>query len=86
MRNLLAKVPRSQTEMVAATVRTIFAQPDAHSTRTQLRLVDDALRDRSRRWPTFWTRPRRTSTSTTVAPGKCSFRRLAISPSPIPSP
>ncbi|MDP8958286.1 MAG: IS256 family transposase [Actinomycetota bacterium] len=46
MRNLLAKVPRSQTEMVAATVRTIFAQPDVHSTRNQLRLVADALRDR----------------------------------------
>ncbi len=29
MRNLLAKVPRASTEMVAAAVRTIFAQPDA---------------------------------------------------------
>ncbi len=28
MRNLLAKVPRASTEMVAAAVRTIFARPD----------------------------------------------------------
>ena len=29
MRNVLAKVPRAQSQMVAAAVRTIFAQPDA---------------------------------------------------------
>ena len=46
MRNLLAKVPRVHTEMVAATVRTIFAQPDPASTRDQLRMVADMLRER----------------------------------------
>ncbi|HEX6946552.1 MAG TPA: IS256 family transposase [Acidimicrobiia bacterium] len=46
MRNLLARVPRGHAEMVAATVRTIFAQPDPASTRDQLRLVADMLRDR----------------------------------------
>lgn len=46
MRNLLTKVPRPHAEMVAATVRTIFAQPDATSTRSHLRAVVDALRDR----------------------------------------
>jgi putative transposase len=46
MRNLLARVPKGHAEMVAATVRTIFAQPDPHSTRTQLRLVADMLRER----------------------------------------
>jgi putative transposase len=46
MRNLLATVPRGHAEMVAATVRTIFAQPDEVSTRTQLRQVADTLRDR----------------------------------------
>jgi putative transposase len=44
MRNLLAKVPRAHAEMVAATVRTIFAQPDETSTRRQLRAVADTLR------------------------------------------
>ncbi len=39
MRNLLAHVPKSHKEMIAATVRTIFAQPDPESTRDQLRQV-----------------------------------------------
>jgi transposase-like protein len=38
MRNLLATVPKAQSEMVAVTVRTIFAQPDETSTRHHLRL------------------------------------------------
>ncbi len=46
MRNLLASVPRASSEMVAATVRTIFAQPDAASTRAHLRVVVDTLRER----------------------------------------
>lgn len=46
MRNLLARVPKGHAEMVAATVRTIFAQPDPASTGDQLRLVSDMLRDR----------------------------------------
>lgn len=46
MRNLLAKVPRVHAEMVAATVRTIFAQPDPAGTRDQLRMVADMLRER----------------------------------------
>jgi putative transposase len=33
MRTLLAHVAKAQTEMVAATVRTIFAQPDQVATR-----------------------------------------------------
>lgn len=36
MRNILAHVPRGQAEMVAAFVRTIFAQPNAEQTRRQL--------------------------------------------------
>jgi len=46
MRNLLARVPKGHAEMIAATVRTIFAQPDPVSTRDQLRLVADMLRER----------------------------------------
>lgn len=46
MRNLLSRVPKGHAEMVAATVRTIFAQPDPASTRDQLRLVADMLGDR----------------------------------------
>ena len=46
VRNLLGLVPRSAAEMVAATVRTVFAQPDAPSAREQWRAVADRLRAR----------------------------------------
>jgi putative transposase len=36
IRNVLARVPRASAEMVAAAVRTIFAQPDAAHVRSQL--------------------------------------------------
>lgn len=36
MRNVLAKVPKASAEMVAAAIRTIFAQPDAVHVRAQL--------------------------------------------------
>jgi transposase-like protein len=39
MRNLLGTVASASKDMVAATVRTIFAQPDAAATRTQLHEV-----------------------------------------------
>ena len=46
MRNLLAVVPKSHKEMIAATIRTIFAQPDPDATRTQLRQVVSMLETR----------------------------------------
>ncbi len=39
MRNLLTHLPKGHKEMIAATVRTIFAQPDPETTRDQLRQV-----------------------------------------------
>ena len=36
MRNVLARVPKASAEMVAAAIRTIFAQPDAAHVRAQL--------------------------------------------------
>jgi len=39
MRNILAAVPAASKEMVAATVRTVFAQSDGTATRAQLREV-----------------------------------------------
>ena len=44
MRNLLATIPRSAREPVAAIVRTIFAQPDRATAQAQLRKVVDGLR------------------------------------------
>jgi transposase-like protein len=39
MRNVLAQVPKASQEMVAAAVRTIFAQPDADHVRDQLQVI-----------------------------------------------
>ena len=46
VRNALALVPKSAQQLVAATIRTVFAQPDAASTREQWRRVADNLRPR----------------------------------------
>src|SRR5262249_39774028 len=43
LRNLLAKVPESAQEMVAATVRTVFEPASRAAARAQLRLVCDSL-------------------------------------------
>ena len=43
MRNVLAKVPKGHAEMVAATIRTIFAQPGQAEVRAQVDLVADML-------------------------------------------
>lgn len=46
MRNALARVPRAAQNKVAATIRSIFAQPDKESAHRQLRFVADLLRPR----------------------------------------
>jgi transposase-like protein len=46
IRNVLALVPKSAAEMVAATIRTVFAQPDAAGARESWRRVADSLRGR----------------------------------------
>ena len=43
MRNVLAKVSKGHAEMVAATIRTIFAQPGQAEVRTQVDLVAEML-------------------------------------------
>jgi transposase-like protein len=46
MRNALALVPKSAQQMVAATIRTVFVQPDPTSAREQWRRVADSFRSR----------------------------------------
>jgi len=46
MRNALCLVPKAAQQMVGATIRTVFAQPDAHSAREQWRRVSDGFRHR----------------------------------------
>jgi transposase-like protein len=45
MRNLLASVTKAKTGLVAATIRTAFAQPSQAEATTQWRLVADGLRE-----------------------------------------
>src|ERR671932_1422937 len=46
MRNALALVPKSAQQMVAATIRTVFVQPDPASAREQWRKVAESFRPR----------------------------------------
>ena len=46
VRNALALVPKAAAQMVAATIRTVFVQPDADSARAQWRRVADGFRPR----------------------------------------
>ncbi len=46
LRNALALVPKSAQPMVAATIRTVFAQPDPESAREQWRRITESLRPR----------------------------------------
>jgi transposase-like protein len=43
LRNVLAKVPKGNAEMVAAAIRTIFAQPDSQHVREQLDVIAGML-------------------------------------------
>jgi putative transposase len=49
VRNALALVPKSAAQMVAATIRTVFAQPDPTTAREQWRRVADGFRSRHAR-------------------------------------
>ena len=46
MRNALAMVPKAASQMVAATIRTVFVQPDAASAREQWRRVTQSFHAR----------------------------------------
>ena len=45
MRNALSLVPKAAQQMVGATIRTVFAQPDAKSAREQWRRVSLRVSD-----------------------------------------
>ncbi len=53
VRNALALVPKSASQMVAATIRTVFAQPDPVSAHEQWQRVADTFRDRYPRLATL---------------------------------
>src|SRR3954447_8720171 len=43
MRNVLARVPKGNADMVAAAIRTVFAQPDAEHVHSQLDVIAGML-------------------------------------------
>jgi len=53
VRNALALVPKGAQQLVAATIRTVFVQPDAASAREQWRRVADGFRKRFPRLATL---------------------------------
>ena len=53
VRNALALVPKGAAEMVAATIRTVFVQPDPQTAREQWRKVADGFRPRYPRLATL---------------------------------
>src|SRR6187397_75814 len=63
LRNVLAQVPKGSAEMVAAAIRTIFAQPDAAHVREQLGVIAGML---GRQFPTVETMLRDAATDITA--------------------
>lgn len=60
MRNALSLVPRAAQQMVGATIRTVFAQPDAQSAHEQWRRVSEGSRSRFPKLAqSLWKRPKR---------------------------
>ena len=60
MRNLLCRVPKASAEMVAAAIRTIFAQPTGTEVVEQLDKVAAMLAPKFPRSPPCWPTPVRT--------------------------
>ena len=69
LRNVLAKVPRGSAEMVAAAIRTIFAQPDAAAVGDQLDSIAAKL---GRQFPAVETMLRE------AAPDICAFATFPV--------
>ena len=46
LRNVLARIPKGSAEMVAAAIRTVFAQPDRAAVREQLEVIAERLEPR----------------------------------------
>lgn len=61
--NVLAQVPREHAEIVAATIRTVFARPDADHVRSQLDVIAGML---GRRFPRVGTMLRDASDEVTA--------------------
>ncbi len=81
MRNLLAHVPKQHKDMVAATVRLIFAEHDADAARARLRQVVSMLEARFPKVAQLLVDAEADVTPTPPSPNPTSAR----SPAPTPS-
>ncbi|GAB3908754.1 hypothetical protein GCM10027612_83450 [Microbispora bryophytorum subsp. camponoti] len=69
VRNVLARVPKGSAEMVAAAIRTIFAQPTAQTVRAQLTTIATMLGRQFPQWSRCsWTPPTTSPPSPTSPP------------------
>jgi transposase-like protein len=60
LRNVLARVPKGSAEVVAAAIRTIFAQPPARKSSTRSGRSPPCCSQSSPPWPPCWPTPART--------------------------
>ncbi|HJT91753.1 MAG TPA: transposase [Mycobacterium sp.] len=76
MRNVLSRVPKGSQEMVAAAIRTVFAQPDAAAVGDQLDSIAGKLGRQSRRRRPCCGRQR--STSAPSPPSRPPWKKVWI--------
>ncbi len=69
-RNILARVGKAHGEMVTATIRTIFAQPDADAARGSCASSPTGCDPSSPPWPTRWSTPKTTCWPTPPFPSR----------------
>ena len=74
MRNVLARVPKGNSEMVAAAIRTVFAQPNAEHVHSQLDVIAGML---GRQFPAVETTPATPARTCSPSPASrsCTGRR-----------
>ena len=80
LRNVLAQVPKGSAEMVAAAIRTIFAQPDAAHVREQLGVIAGMLGRQSAKVETMLRDAAEDLLAFTVVPGRALEEDLVDQP------
>jgi putative transposase len=74
MRNVLARVPKGNSEMVAAAIRTVFAQPDAEHVHGQLDVIATMLGRQFPQVETMLRDARRTCSRSPTSPSRTGRR------------
>ena len=80
---MLAQVPKGSAEMVAAAIRTIFAQPDAEHVREQLDTIAGMLGRQLPKWRPCCTRRPKTSPHSPISLRRIGRRSGLVSTNPL---